>query len=416
MVAYIINFAKLFFGNTLDGKYASNCVHNYYNHGHTDYYDSEYHMTNILNKKSSTLRNPIHQKNNIRKIFIIMVLCLSLFGTVEEANATLLWDGWFGATDHQSLTWHDSSFGYPLFITENSAWDPEYGSGNACMWRTNSATTVSASTLGTENRPGYALRLNVQDGDSCDTSDPANNIRVNLLKKLDYSLGYDAWYSVSIYIPAGYYKNPATWGSSLVGWFDNVYMPKKNGDNIHLNPLWGTSGAFGILEGAVQGVNSDVLTYPIGTMTEGWHDFLIHYKWSTGTDGFVYYYYDGNLVGSITNRVTVPPASNGKYNFVVSMYEGVDQPNHYLYFYNLKMGTTRGDVEYNAGSIAPTPTSPASTPIPAPNRDTTAPNISSVSSSSIASTSATISWTTNEASDAQVEYGITVSSSKLRVT
>jgi hypothetical protein len=41
--------------------------------------------------------------------------------------------------------------------------------------------------------------------------------------------------------------------------------------------------------------------------------------------------------------------------------------------------------------------------------DTTPPTISSVSSTSITSTGATITWTTNEASDTQVEYGTTTS-------
>jgi hypothetical protein len=41
--------------------------------------------------------------------------------------------------------------------------------------------------------------------------------------------------------------------------------------------------------------------------------------------------------------------------------------------------------------------------------DTTAPTISSVTSSSITGTGATIAWTTNEASDSQVEYGTTSS-------
>jgi len=42
-------------------------------------------------------------------------------------------------------------------------------------------------------------------------------------------------------------------------------------------------------------------------------------------------------------------------------------------------------------------------------QDTTPPSISSVSASSITSNSATVTWTTNEASDSQVEYGLTTS-------
>ncbi|MBI2669679.1 MAG: hypothetical protein HYX20_00820 [Candidatus Yanofskybacteria bacterium] len=53
-----------------------------------------------------------------------------------------------------------------------------------------------------------------------------------------------------------------------------------------------------------------------------------------------------------------------------------------------------------AGATTPTPTPP-------PSSDTTAPIISAVAASSITSSGATITWTTNEASDTQVEYGLT---------
>ena len=50
---------------------------------------------------------------------------------------------------------------------------------------------------------------------------------------------------------------------------------------------------------------------------------------------------------------------------------------------------------YTGGSVTPPPA------------DTTAPTISSIQSSSITTTGATISWTTNESSDTQIEYGLT---------
>ncbi len=48
-------------------------------------------------------------------------------------------------------------------------------------------------------------------------------------------------------------------------------------------------------------------------------------------------------------------------------------------------------------------------PPPPPNPDVTPPVISGISATNVASTSATINWTTNEASDTQVEYGLTTS-------
>src|SRR5437773_12453963 len=41
--------------------------------------------------------------------------------------------------------------------------------------------------------------------------------------------------------------------------------------------------------------------------------------------------------------------------------------------------------------------------------DVTSPVISGVTATAVAATSATIQWTTNEASDSQVEYGLTAS-------
>lgn len=58
-----------------------------------------------------------------------------------------------------------------------------------------------------------------------------------------------------------------------------------------------------------------------------------------------------------------------------------------------------------AGAASPTPS-----PLPTPSGpvDNTPPTISNVVASAITQTSATISWATNEASDSQVEYGLTL--------
>lgn len=62
-----------------------------------------------------------------------------------------------------------------------------------------------------------------------------------------------------------------------------------------------------------------------------------------------------------------------------------------------------GSYTVTGGSPPPPP------PPPLPNSDITPPVISSVSSSAIKSTSASILWTTNEISDSKVEYGLTSS-------
>ena len=66
-----------------------------------------------------------------------------------------------------------------------------------------------------------------------------------------------------------------------------------------------------------------------------------------------------------------------------------------LYYYRVKSRDTAGNLAASAGSTF-------TTAIPA---DTTPPVISSVSAGSITTSGATITWTTNEASNSQVEYG-----------
>jgi hypothetical protein len=64
------------------------------------------------------------------------------------------------------------------------------------------------------------------------------------------------------------------------------------------------------------------------------------------------------------------------------------------------------DVYNDTGSGGGSP-SPSPTPPPPGPTDTTAPVVSSISSSSITTTSATVSWNTDEVSDSQVDYGPT---------
>jgi|GEM_PF-7111584 len=64
-----------------------------------------------------------------------------------------------------------------------------------------------------------------------------------------------------------------------------------------------------------------------------------------------------------------------------------------------------GGVVYNPIVLPPTP-SPTPTPTPT---DTTAPVISAITSSSLGQTTATITWTTGESSDTQVDFGPTTS-------
>jgi peptidoglycan hydrolase-like protein with peptidoglycan-binding domain len=80
-----------------------------------------------------------------------------------------------------------------------------------------------------------------------------------------------------------------------------------------------------------------------------------------------------------------------------SLSDQTDSATEYLW---QCVGSNGGTTASCSANIPSNPTSPT---------DTTAPIISSVAANSITSTGATISWTTDESSDSQVEYGLTTS-------
>ena len=72
-------------------------------------------------------------------------------------------------------------------------------------------------------------------------------------------------------------------------------------------------------------------------------------------------------------------------------------------------GGTTGTVATTTDSGAATETSTSTATTTPPTADTVAPAISGVTASSITSSGATITWTTNEAADSQIEYGLATS-------
>ncbi len=106
----------------------------------------------------------------------------------------------------------------------------------------------------------------------------------------------------------------------------------------------------------------------------------------------------GTLLGSqssdTTGRITGGPVSSGGFNW---------------WQVNYNSGPDGWSVEnylgiYTGNTAIPAPT-PKPTPTP-PSYDTVAPEISVVASSYITENSATMTWTTNEPSDSQVEFGL----------
>src|SRR5207244_1511090 len=74
----------------------------------------------------------------------------------------------------------------------------------------------------------------------------------------------------------------------------------------------------------------------------------------------------------------------------------LQSPDHLIYHHRVKSKDAAGNLATSGDSTFTT-------------LDTTPPVISGVTATSITPTSATIQWTTNEASDSQVEYGLTSS-------
>ena len=84
-----------------------------------------------------------------------------------------------------------------------------------------------------------------------------------------------------------------------------------------------------------------------------------------------------------------------------------DGQAHLVYVYALDLSDTSGssDILLTDSPMSVVLTAPPATA----SSDTTVPVISAISSSNISQTGATVTWTTNEASDIQVEYGTTTS-------
>ncbi|OGS17402.1 MAG: hypothetical protein A3J70_01985, partial [Elusimicrobia bacterium RIFCSPHIGHO2_02_FULL_61_10] len=112
------------------------------------------------------------------------------------------------------------------------------------------------------------------------------------------------------------------------------------------------------------------------------------------------------------NKTIATPASSFTQRAFVSNTSGGDGANLYIHE---RAVTTAGTVNVSHTLSASTdwdmigvvirPAGSTGSPPPPPASDTTAPLISAVAASNITQNSATISWTTNEASDSQVEYG-----------
>jgi chitodextrinase len=118
----------------------------------------------------------------------------------------------------------------------------------------------------------------------------------------------------------------------------------------------------------------------------------------------------GATITWTTNEIT---DSTVYYGLTTSYGQGSGNPswgtNHSVVLSGLTAGTTYHYKIWSWDTSANHAESGDYTFTTAPPPDTTPPVISSVTSSGISSSGATITWSTNEASDSQVEYGLTTS-------
>ena len=137
----------------------------------------------------------------------------------------------------------------------------------------------------------------------------------------------------------------------------------------------------------------DALRKTDAIVDNNWHHIAATWDGTTSANGKKLYI-DGVLVAQKTSAIA--SMGNPAYNFRIGIDSIDSRPAKAnideVKVYNRALLASEILAEYNAGNI-----------------DTTPPIISAITSSNINSTSATISWTTNEASDTQVEYGTTTS-------
>lgn len=123
---------------------------------------------------------------------------------------------------------------------------------------------------------------------------------------------------------------------------------------------------------------------------------LINLSWSASTDavGVTGYRLERCQGASCTNYVEVATPTG-------TSYADSGRAESTAYRYRVRASDAVGNLSaYSSVVTAVTPAAP-------PPADTTSPVISNVSANAITMSGATVSWTTNESSDTQVEYGLT---------
>lgn len=136
------------------------------------------------------------------------------------------------------------------------------------------------------------------------------------------------------------------------------------------------------------------------TTLQGWHHLVATWDVATG----VSLYLDGVLVSNKSGTTGAITTTQQTISTPTNAFKGtIDE----VKLYNKILTSAEVSVLYGTTNAAPT-TTPGN-PSPAPLADVFPPLISSVTTATVSTTGATITWTTNEIADGIVEYGTTLS-------
>jgi hypothetical protein len=158
--------------------------------------------------------------------------------------------------------------------------------------------------------------------------------------------GDDRWYAVSVYLPPGY--TTTTW---------NLFMGIKTRT---IGTGASTLRSAGIMSDIYSGASDyKFATWQnlpesnhIGPLLTGWTDWMVHIKWAQTNTGLIEVFQNGNRVLNRPNIRTIPYTAGTTtfvgpdFDYYVGIYRGIESQTNIVYIGDVKMGTTRADVEY----------------------------------------------------------------------
>ena len=243
---------------------------------------------------------------------------------------TLLFDGSFQPGDH----WVDRNHFYA------QQWNP--GTYNSCLIRSSSGIVESSPG----GRAGYSIKLTVQSGDNCNAVVEERAALGN--ETFTLYANTENWGAVSSYFPVGF----DTTGEWFMFW--------------QIKTLDGGYPTLAIYSQNNRWVNrwDEVYSNDMGAFSAGWTDWMYHARWTTDATGFYEIYKNGVLVFSRYNIRTLPLRTSQydyrtrctvvsetclpispRYTWTLQAYRNPISITQSVYLSNVKIGTTREDVD-----------------------------------------------------------------------